>query len=61
MIAHRADVPILLAAQNAGAGYLITLNRKHLIDDRKVAERSGQRIGRPDDSSVWVRSKITGG
>ena len=61
MIAHRADVPILLAAQKAGVDYLVTLNRKHFIDDPKVAERSGLRIGTPGDSLVWVRSKITGG
>ena len=39
----------------------VSLSRKHFIDDPKVAERSGLRVGTPGDSLVWVRSEITGG
>jgi predicted nucleic acid-binding protein len=58
MIAHEADVPILVAAMNAKTGYLVTLNRRHFIEDPEVARRSGLRIGTPGDALAWVRGEI---
>jgi hypothetical protein len=60
VIAHKTDVPIVVAAIQAGVGYLVTLNRRHLIDDPGVAERSGLRIGTPGQALVWVRRQLTG-
>jgi predicted nucleic acid-binding protein len=57
-IAHPPDVPILLAAMDAGVDYLVTLNRKHFLDDPQVAARSGLRIGTPGDALAWVRARI---
>jgi len=52
------DVPILLAAMKAKVDYLATHNRKHFLDDPKVAEKSGLRIGTPGDVLVWLRENL---
>jgi len=57
-ISHSADVPILLAAVQAEVDYLVTLNRKHFIDDPKVARLTGLRIGTPGDALAWVREHL---
>lgn len=60
IIAHRADVPIVVAAMQVKTGYLVTLNRRHFIDDPAVAERSRLRIGTPGDALAWVRRTLSG-
>jgi len=59
LISHPADVPIVLAAMGAKVDYLVTLNRKHFIDDPGVAQKSGLRIGTPGDALHWVREQIS--
>jgi len=58
IIAHRTDVPIVVAAMRADVDYLVTFNRRHFIDDPSVAIRSGLRIGVPGDALAWVREKL---
>ena len=58
LIQHPADVPILLAAKNAHVDFLVTLNRKHFIDDPEVARLAGLRIGTPGDGLEWLRKRI---
>ncbi len=58
MIAHETDAPILAAAIEVRCDYLVTLNRRHFIDDPEVARRSGLRIGAPGDALAWVRGEI---
>ncbi len=58
IIAHQADVPIVVAAIKAQTFYLVTLNRKHFIDDPAVAIQSGLRIGTPGDALAWVRNQL---
>ena len=52
------DVPILLAAMKARVDYLATHNRKHFLDDQKVTERSGIKIGTPGDVLAWLRENL---
>ena len=52
------DVPILLAAIKAKVDYLATHDHKHFLDDPKVAERSGLRIGTPGDVLAWLRENL---
>ena len=59
IIAHRADVPIVVAAMRAGTDFLVTFNRRHFIDDPGVAVRSGLRMGTPGDALAWVRERLT--
>ncbi|MCC6803734.1 MAG: PIN domain-containing protein [Anaerolineae bacterium] len=42
------DAPIIAAARNAGVDYLTTYDRKHLLDPKIVAEKSGLSIVTPD-------------
>jgi len=59
LIAHAADVPIVLAAMQARVDFLVTLNRRHFIDDAGVAVRTGLRIGTPGDTLGWVRNMMS--
>ncbi len=58
MIADPDDVSILLAAMQANVDYLATHNRRHFLDDPKVAERAGIRIGTPGDVLAWIRENL---
>lgn len=58
LIKDPADVPILLVAMRAGVDFLVTHNRKHFLDDPKVAENSGLRIGTPGDALAWLRENL---
>jgi predicted nucleic acid-binding protein len=58
IIAHPADIPIILAAMQARVDYLVTLNRVHFIDDPGVASKSGLRIGTPGDALSWVKKHL---
>ena len=57
-IGHAADTPILVAAAQAEVDFLVTLNRKHFLDDPQVAVRSGLRIGAPGEALAWVRDRL---
>ena len=59
LISHAADVPIVLAAMQANVEYLVTLNRKHFIDDPGVALQAGLKIGTSGDALSWVREQIS--
>lgn len=52
------DAPILLAAIIAKVDYLVTHDRKHFLDDPKVAEKSGIKIGTPGDVLAWIRENM---
>lgn len=58
LIHDPSDVPILLSAMKAKMDYLATHNRKHFLEDPKVAERSGLRIGTPGDALAWLRENL---
>ena len=60
LISDPNDVPILLSAIKAKVDYLATHNRKHFLDDPKVVELSGLRIGTPGDALAWVRENLAG-
>jgi predicted nucleic acid-binding protein len=57
-IIHPKDASILMAAKNAQVDYLVTLNRKHFLDDPEVARRSGLRVGAPGDFLAWLREQL---
>ncbi|MCL4273691.1 MAG: putative toxin-antitoxin system toxin component, PIN family [Anaerolineales bacterium] len=52
------DVPILLAAIKAKADYLATHDSKHFLNDPKVAEKAGLKIGTPGDVLAWIRENL---
>ena len=53
------DVPILLAAIKAKVDYLATHDHKHFLDDPKVAERAGIKIGTPGEVLAWIRDNLS--
>jgi predicted nucleic acid-binding protein len=57
LIAHEADLPVLVAAMQAGVDTLVSFNRRHFLDDSDVAVRSGLRIGSPADALHWLRTQ----
>jgi predicted nucleic acid-binding protein len=57
LISHEPDAPILVVAMAVKTGYLVTLNRRHFIEDPEVARRSGLCIGTPGDALAWVRDE----
>lgn len=58
LISDPNDVPILLSAMKAKVDFLVTHNRRHFLDDPKVSENSGLKIGTPGDALAWVREKL---
>ncbi len=58
MISHAPDTPILVAAIKVKTDALVTLNRRHFIEDTEVARRSGLRIGTLGDALAWVRAEL---
>ncbi len=58
IIRDPTDVPIVVAAMRAEVDFLVTLNRRHFIDDPQVAARSGLRIGTAGDALAWVRDML---
>jgi len=61
LISHPSDVPIILSAMQSGADYLVTLNRRHFMDDPQVAGNAGIKIGTPGEALEWVRSLLAKG
>jgi putative PIN family toxin of toxin-antitoxin system len=51
------DAPIIAAAVNAEADYLVTLDRRHFIADPAVAQRSGLSIVTPDQLVAILRGQ----
>lgn len=58
LIADPDDVPILLSAMKSHVDYLATHNRKHFLNDPKVAEKAGLKIGTPGDVLAWIRENL---
>lgn len=58
MISDPSDTPILAAAIKAKVDFLVTHNRRHFLDDPKVAQTSGLRIGTPGDALAWIKENL---
>jgi predicted nucleic acid-binding protein len=52
------DTPIVAAAVKAKVGYLVTWDRKHFIDDPRMAEKSGLMILTPDELMAIVKKRV---
>ena len=52
------DAPIVAAAAKARVDYLVTWDRKHFIDDPRVAEKSGLMILTPDKLMAIVKGVL---
>lgn len=52
------DIPVLLAAIKAKVDYLATHDHKHFLNDPRVAEKAGLKIGTPGDVLAWIRENL---
>lgn len=52
------DVPVLLAAIKAKVDYLATHDHKHFLNDPRIAEKAGLKIGTPGDVLAWIRENL---
>jgi predicted nucleic acid-binding protein len=60
-ISHVADVPIMLAAVQVQADYLVTINCRHFIDDPEITMKAGWKIASPGDALRWVQGQLSAG
>lgn len=58
LINHAGDANILAAAWTAQVDYLVTLNRKHFLENRVVQEEAPFLIGTPGDFIAWYRHQL---
>ena len=58
MISDPRDAPILAAAIKAKVDFLVTHDRKHFLNDPKVTEKSGLKIGTPGAALAWIRENL---
>lgn len=52
------DAPVVAAARQAGVDYLVSLDRKHLVEPPEVAEQSGLAIVLPETALNAVREHL---
>lgn len=55
-ITHKEDAKILAAAVQVKSDYLLTLNTKHFVKDKKVAIKSGLKIMKPEK---WLEMVVS--
>jgi predicted nucleic acid-binding protein len=60
-IDYRPDAAILAAAVAAEADYVVTHDRRHLIDNSRLSISSPLPIGTPGDCLEWLRSSLISG
>lgn len=53
----RKDAPVVAAAVAANVDYLVTWDRKHLINPPEVAERSGLKVLTPGELMDSLRGR----
>lgn len=51
------DAPIVAAAKRAQVDYLVSLDRRHLVDVPEVAKRSGLKIVLPEEALRQIRGE----
>jgi predicted nucleic acid-binding protein len=56
---HPGDAQVLAAAWAAGADYLVTLDRKHFLDNSALRNAVPFPVGTPGDFLAWYRGQLT--
>jgi len=56
---HPGDAQVLAAAWEAGANYLVTLDRKHFLDNPALRDTVPFPVGTPGDFLAWYRRRLT--
>lgn len=58
VISYLPDAAVLAAALAAQADYLVTLDRRHFLENSVLMTSPPLPIGTPDDFLVWFRDKV---
>ncbi len=61
LVGHLGDAKIAAAARASRAGFLVTLDRAHLLNRSEVAEAAGCLIGTPGDCLSWLTRLLRSG
>ena len=56
---HLGDAQVLAAAWVARADYLVTLDRKHFLDNQALKAAVPFPVGTPGDFLAWYRAQLT--
>ncbi|MBN1269721.1 MAG: PIN domain-containing protein [Kiritimatiellae bacterium] len=57
-VGHPGDAQIAADARAANADYLVTLDKAHLLGNRRLARAVPYVIGSPGDFLAWFRSRL---
>jgi predicted nucleic acid-binding protein len=60
LVAHPGDAQIIASALESKIEFLITLDRKHFVDNLDLCRAVDFRVGTPGDFLAWYRSYIQG-
>jgi predicted nucleic acid-binding protein len=55
---HPADAEILASAMESGIEYFVTLDRKHFLDNPRLARESTFKVGTPGECLEWIRRRL---
>jgi len=58
LIGHLGDAQVLAAAWDAGSDYLVTLDRKHFLDNLALTGTVPFPVGTPGDFPEWHRGRL---
>jgi len=60
VINYRPDAAVLAAAVATGADYLVTLDRRHFLNNPRLMKAPPLHIGAPGDFLDWFRQQVSG-
>lgn len=55
LVGHPKDAAVLAAAVDAGMGYLVTLDREHMLNNPTLRQALAFPMGTPGDCLAWFR------
>ncbi len=58
LVDHPAGADILASAMESGIEYFVTLDRKHFLDNPRLARESTFKIGTPGECLEWIRRRL---
>ncbi len=58
LVDHPADARILAAAIESQIEYFVTLDRKHILDNRSLVEAVNFKVGTPGECLAWLRRRF---
>ena len=58
LVDHPADAEILASAIGSEIEYFVTLDRKHFLDNEKLAHTVAFSIGTPGECLEWIRRRL---